>query len=177
MNQAIVRLLPLIRELASLPKESEWVEFKENNADPEEIGEYISALANAAALHGKPFGYLVWGVRDRTQDLVGTSFRPREDKVKGQELENWLSTQLYPRIHFRIHEADEKACISSSSRSPPQRTRPSDSRIGSTFGSGRTRRSSATTRRSSAACGRSSPAPRSKRRSRCRMRRQSRCSP
>src|SRR4051812_39028521 len=107
MNQHGPRLLPLIRELASLPKEAEWVEFKENNANPEEIGEYISALANAAALHGKPFGYLVWGVRDGAQELVGTSFRPRDERVKGQELENWLSTLLYPRIRFRIHEADQ----------------------------------------------------------------------
>lgn len=107
MNQTVVRLLPLVRELASLPRESEWVEFKENNTDPEEIGEYISAIANSAALHGKPFGYIVWGVRDDTQEMVGTSFRPRDEKLKGQELENWLSTQLYPRIHFRIHEADE----------------------------------------------------------------------
>ena len=30
----------LVRELAALPKETEWVEFKENNANPEDIGEY-----------------------------------------------------------------------------------------------------------------------------------------
>jgi predicted HTH transcriptional regulator len=107
MNLADHRLFNLVRELAELPKETEWVEFKENDPNPEEIGEYISALANAAALHGKPFGYLVWGIHDKTQELVGTTFRPRMAKVKGQELENWLSTQLYPRIHFRILEADE----------------------------------------------------------------------
>ncbi len=33
----------LIRELISLPKETEWVEFKHNNDQPEKIGEYISA--------------------------------------------------------------------------------------------------------------------------------------
>ena len=43
----------LIRELCKLPTETEWVEFKENNSDPQEIGEYISALANSAALEGK----------------------------------------------------------------------------------------------------------------------------
>ena len=30
--------------------ECDWVEFKTNNSDPEEIGQYISALSNAAAL-------------------------------------------------------------------------------------------------------------------------------
>ncbi len=35
----------LINELTTLPKETEWVEFKVNNANPQEIGEYISALS------------------------------------------------------------------------------------------------------------------------------------
>lgn len=104
MSLSSARLFALIQELAALPQEAEWVEFKENNADPEEIGEYLSALSNSAALLGKPQGYLVWGVRDVTHELVGTTFRPRTDKVKGQELENWLATLLSPRIHFRIHE-------------------------------------------------------------------------
>jgi len=33
----------LVRELISLPRETEWVEFKHNNDDPQTIGEYISA--------------------------------------------------------------------------------------------------------------------------------------
>ena len=101
------RLLARIRELAALARETEWVEFKENNEDPEDIGEYLSALANAAALLGKPQSYLVWGVNDSAHDLVGTTFRPRTQKVRGQELENWLLIHLYPQVHFRIHEADE----------------------------------------------------------------------
>lgn len=48
-------LIGLIRELCRLPRETEWAEFKHSNADPQEIGEYISALANAAALNGKAF--------------------------------------------------------------------------------------------------------------------------
>ena len=39
----------LIKELISLPSETEWLEFKHNNFDPEMIGEDISALANSAA--------------------------------------------------------------------------------------------------------------------------------
>lgn len=54
-------LAGLLRELRKLPNETEWVEFKANYADPHEIGEYISALSNAAALCGKTNGYLVWG--------------------------------------------------------------------------------------------------------------------
>ncbi len=35
----------LVRELRTLPRETEWVEFKANNSNPVEIGEYISALS------------------------------------------------------------------------------------------------------------------------------------
>jgi hypothetical protein len=66
-------LAGLVRELCRLPRETEWVEFKVNQSDPQPIGEYISALANAAALHGKAFAYLVWGVEDGTHAIVGTN--------------------------------------------------------------------------------------------------------
>lgn len=96
----------LIRHLLSQPKETEWVEFKHNNADPEETGEYISALSNAAALHGQLFGYIVWGIEDASHKVVGTVFNPTSKKVKGQELEHWLSTMLSPRPDFRINEVE-----------------------------------------------------------------------
>lgn len=57
------RLASLVRELARLPNETEWLEFKRNNEKPEAIGEYISALSNSAALADKAHGYLVWGWR------------------------------------------------------------------------------------------------------------------
>ena len=50
----------LLRE----PNESSWLEFKVNNGDPREIGEYVSALANAAILAGRDRAFLVFGVRD-----------------------------------------------------------------------------------------------------------------
>jgi predicted HTH transcriptional regulator len=101
------RIMSLVSDLASARREVEWVEFKQNNADPEEIGEYLSALSNAAALKHKPRSYLVWGVEDGTFDLVGTTFRPRTQKVGTQELENWLVIHLHPQVHFQIHEAEE----------------------------------------------------------------------
>jgi len=52
-------LLGLIQKLCKLPHETEWVEFKHNKAEPEEIGEYLSALANIAALLGTINAYLV----------------------------------------------------------------------------------------------------------------------
>lgn len=94
----------LIQTLAALPKETEWVEFKHNKAVPQDIGEYISALSNSAALHRQGAGYIVWGIEDKTYAIVGTSFKPRVAKVGNEELENWLLRLLSPRVDFQIHE-------------------------------------------------------------------------
>lgn len=94
----------LLTTLLALPRETEWAEFKHNNDSPDEIGEYISALANAAVLHGRDRAYLVWGIEDRTHRVLGTTFRPHQARVGNEELENWLLRLLDPRTEFRIHE-------------------------------------------------------------------------
>ncbi len=95
----------LVADLISQPQEAEWLEFKENKVDPDEIGRTLSALSNSAALLDFPRGFIIWGVEDETQRLVGTSFRPRETKGAGNEdLENWLSRNLRPDLDLRIHE-------------------------------------------------------------------------
>lgn len=93
----------LVKELSALPRETEWVEFKHNNGEPERVGQYISALANSAALAGKTHGYLVWGIEDETHGIVGTTFKPSAKKVKNQELESWLLQLLEPKIDFAFH--------------------------------------------------------------------------
>lgn len=97
-------LVGLVRELCKLPKENEWVEFKLNDAEPEDIGEYISTLANSAALAGKAHAYLVWGVEDSNHSISGTRFAPRRAKVGSEELENWLLRLLEPKIQFHFFE-------------------------------------------------------------------------
>jgi predicted HTH transcriptional regulator len=97
-------LMSLVRELCKLPQETEWVEFKVNNVEPQEIGEYVSALANSATLAGKAFAYLVWGVADDDHAIAGTRFVPHKAKVGNEELENWLLRLLVPKIHFRFFE-------------------------------------------------------------------------
>ena len=94
----------LVDELRALPQESEWVEFKIDNANPQIIGEYISALSNSANLENKEYAYLVFGIEDETHKIVGTSFQPRKEKIGNQELENWIATQLEPKIDFKIIE-------------------------------------------------------------------------
>ena len=95
-------LASLLHELGALPRETEWVEFKVNDAEPQAIGEQISALANASALVGKAFAYLVWGVRDGDHAVVGTSFDPHAARVGNEELESWLLRLLESKIDFRF---------------------------------------------------------------------------
>jgi len=92
----------LLDDMRTLPDETEWVEFKENDYRPHEIGEYISALSNAACLHQKDAGYLVFGIEDSTHAVKGTTFKPRKEKVGNEELENWLARLLTPRVDFKI---------------------------------------------------------------------------
>ena len=97
-------LKTIISDIQASSKESEWVEIKENNSNPEDIGEYISALANGAAYMGLSKGYLVFGMNDKTHAIVGTTYQPKLEKINNQEIENWIATQLSPRIDFVIHE-------------------------------------------------------------------------
>jgi len=94
----------LVDDLRALTKETEWVEFKLDNVDPQGIGERLSALSNSAALNLKTRAFMLWGIDDASHALCGTTFRPREAKVGNEELENWLLRMLRPRIDFSIHE-------------------------------------------------------------------------
>lgn len=97
-------LAALIDRLCAEPVETEWLEFKDSNYGSQDIGEYISALSNAACLAGKPRGYLVFGVRDGTHEIVGTGFDPYKVKGKGnQDLLIWLANGLQPNAGFEIH--------------------------------------------------------------------------
>ena len=106
-------LLSLLLELRKFPKETEWVEFKHNNDNPEEIGEYLSSLANGAALLGKVNAYLVWGVDNASHEVIGTTFDPAKAKVGNEELESWLLRLLAPKINFRFHSltVEEKMVV------------------------------------------------------------------
>ena len=104
--------LTLLNELRKYPNETEWLEFKHNRAVADEIGEYISALSNGAALHGKNSAYMIWGVDDKTHEIMGTTFQPHALKVGEEELENWLLRLLDPKIEFYFHTIEtEKGTV------------------------------------------------------------------
>lgn len=98
------QLQALLKELCKLPSETEWLEFKQNKDKPDEIGEYISAMANSAALAGKQQGYVVWGVTDSDHTVVGTKFDPPATKKGNEELTSWLRRLVSPDVAFEFHK-------------------------------------------------------------------------
>ena len=93
----------LVNELRKLPTEPPWVEFKHDNYDPNMIGCDISALANSASLHEKSCAYMIWGIDDKTHDIVGTNYNLQTLKKGNQEIENWLRFLLSKNADFEFH--------------------------------------------------------------------------
>ena len=96
------QLAEIVKELTALPQETPWAEFKVNFANPDDVGKYLSALSNSAALEGKPRGFMVWGVHDATHAIVGTSFDPFSEKKGNEDLIPWLTRGLKPGTHFEF---------------------------------------------------------------------------
>lgn len=84
--------------------EMPWIEFKVNNCNANEIGEYVSALSNTAALFNQEHALMIWGIDDKTHEVIGTSFNPSTEKVGNQGLDLWISTQLEPQVQFYFHK-------------------------------------------------------------------------
>ena len=95
----------IIAELRAMPEEKEWFEFKENWFQPEALGEYVSALSNAAAVHHKKYAYFIWGIDDVTHEITGTTFNQYSDHHK-ESYQNYLARNLSPSINFKFEEAD-----------------------------------------------------------------------
>jgi ATP-dependent DNA helicase RecG len=100
--RADVHLKELLNDLVKQASESEWLEFKQNYHSAEEIGERLSALSNGACLHNQPYGYLVFGVEDKTHRILGTTFKPKLQKKGNEDLEHWLANRLNPKIDFMV---------------------------------------------------------------------------
>lgn len=98
--------ISLIERLRNMPDETEWLEYKINNDEPELIGEYISALSNSATICEHETAYMLWGINNETHEIEETKFSPKQAKIGNEELENWLLRLLKPRIDFKFTEVN-----------------------------------------------------------------------
>ncbi|WP_292492666.1 RNA-binding domain-containing protein [Methanoculleus sp. 10] len=97
----------ILREMIDLPAETEWIEFKEAkiNFDFDDLGRYFSALSNEANLYGKPAGWLIFGITDRSpRKIVGSNYRltpPGLDRLKEQIAQHTNHQMTFAGIYER----------------------------------------------------------------------------
>lgn len=93
--------------------ETECVEFKraQNNFGIDDLGKYFSALSNEANLKNKQYSWIVFGIDDKTHDVVGTNFYQDNNfnKVKKQIADN--TTDGITFIEIYNLERNEKRVI------------------------------------------------------------------
>ncbi|WP_096551839.1 RNA-binding domain-containing protein [Ureibacillus thermosphaericus] len=98
-------LRKLLDEYRGLPSETEWLEFKEAKKDFhfDDIGRYFSALSNEANLKGRQEGWLIFGIHDKTREIVGTQYRLERSKL--DKLKQEIAMHTSNNITFiEIHE-------------------------------------------------------------------------
>lgn len=96
----------LVNELRTCSNETPWLEFKCNNYVPETIGEDICALSNGAVLEDRAKAYFIWGIDDKTHDIVGTKENLQSLRKGQQELENWLRSMLSSNVDFEYNTVE-----------------------------------------------------------------------
>ena len=101
MDQAA--LARLLNELIAA-WESEVVEFKQagDDYDSDKIGRYFSAMSNEANLRGLDRAWLIFGVNNKTRNVVGSNYREAPERLQSTKQQVAASTE--PSITFRnIH--------------------------------------------------------------------------
>lgn len=106
-------LSSILEDIISRDYEEDWFEFKENWYEPHALGEYISGMSNAAAMAGQDYAFFIWGIKNDSHEVVGTSFDFHKD-VKNEPLEHYLARQIRPDIAFEFREMsfhDERVVV------------------------------------------------------------------
>lgn len=97
------KIIDIFENLITFKNEYEWLDFKESFFSIDEVGQYISAISNGAALCGKEFGYIIWGIKDSTKEIIGTTINFDKD-IDGEPYKHYLARKLKPSIAFEVKE-------------------------------------------------------------------------
>lgn len=104
-----LEVLAKLNNILELPAETEWVEFKHAKQDFsfDKIGKYFSAISNEANLNGKGCGWLVFGVDDKTKNVMGSDYRVHS-KHTLDSLKKEVADKTTNRITFiEIYELEK----------------------------------------------------------------------
>ena len=88
--------------------ENEVIEFKQAGKEysTDDIGKYFSALANEANLRGEEAAWLVFGVHNKTRQVVGSDYRLQYERLQSTKMQ--IAENTEPSITFRnIHELQD----------------------------------------------------------------------
>lgn len=106
-------LLDILDELLA-NKENECVEFKraKNDFDIDLLGKYFSALGNEANLKNKQYSWIIFGVDDKTHNLIGTNFLYDNNfnKIKKQISDNTTDNITFIEI-YSIYKDDKRVIM------------------------------------------------------------------
>lgn len=61
-------------------------------------------MANSATLCNKEHAYLIYGVDDKSKEVLGTNFDFNNAKKGNEPLYNWLYRKLKPQLDFTAYE-------------------------------------------------------------------------
>jgi len=113
MQKSYDELIEILSELLKHP-ENEYIEFKraENNFDIDKLGKYFSAMSNEATLKDKQYGWIVFGVDDKTHKVLGTNYciDNNFNKIKKQISDNTTDNVSFLDI-YSIHYASKRVIM------------------------------------------------------------------
>lgn len=87
--------------------ETGWIEVKEHELELDKMGQTIAAIANSCLMDDKEYGYIIFGIKDATWEVVGTQKRLSSYKKGNQEGKMYITSLLSPTIDFEFFD-DEK---------------------------------------------------------------------
>ncbi len=99
-------LIDILLEMLKNP-ENEYVEFKKakNNFDIDKLGKYFSAMSNEATLKDKQYGWIIFGIDDKTHNIEGTNYCFNNDfndikkQISDNTTDNVSFIEIYPLIY------------------------------------------------------------------------------
>ncbi|MDR1204266.1 MAG: putative DNA binding domain-containing protein [Peptococcaceae bacterium] len=94
--------------------ENEAVEFKlaNNNYKQDEIGQYFSAISNEANLKGLQYGWLVFGVHNKTRGIEGSDYRNTQglETLKHEIADNTTDRITFIDI-FEVYDEENRRIV------------------------------------------------------------------
>jgi len=85
-EEELKQIIEKLKQNDELP----YIEAKVNLSDLDQIGKTISALANSASWKNEEYGYLIFGLKDKTWEVVGSSTKLENIKQGGEDGNLWL---------------------------------------------------------------------------------------